>query len=107
MITENTPTVLRHAPNPIIVGPTLAHGNTRYVILVYVIHSDANVFRLQHRLGEPEISHGSCHPRTVRIPVNKDVKIAAMKRQMRESSGDITPEVGIAQPRVVEVILDN
>jgi hypothetical protein len=75
-------------------------------------HPDSNVFRrLEQRL--PEIGSvtttalvNAGHPRTVRTPAKEDAIIAAVEREPWRSC-DIPRELGLSQPRVLEVLNDN
>jgi hypothetical protein len=73
-------------------------------------HPDANVFRrLEQRLRvtgsvTPTALVNAGRPRTVRTPANEDVIIAAVEGEPWRSSLDIARELGLSQPRVLEVL---
>jgi hypothetical protein len=46
-------------------------------------------------------------PRTARTPANEDAIITAVERELWRSSGDIARELGLSQPRVLEVLHDD
>jgi hypothetical protein len=67
---------------------------------------------LEQRLREtggvtPTALVNAGRPRTVRTPANEDAKIAAVEREPWRSSRDIARELGLSQPRVLEVLHDN
>jgi hypothetical protein len=75
-------------------------------------HPDANVFRLEQRLREtgsvtPTALVNAGRPGTVRTPANEDAIIAAVEREPWRSSRDIERELGLSQPKVLEVLLDD
>jgi hypothetical protein len=96
---------------PVIVELVLLHGNTRYVILVDVIQTLANLFRrLEQRLREigsatlTALVNAGC-PRTVRTPANEYAIIAAVEREPWRNSRDIAREFGLFQPRVLKYFM--
>jgi hypothetical protein len=68
--------------------------------------------RLEQRLREtgrvtPTALVNAGRPWTVRTPANEDAIIAAVEREPWESSRDIARELGLPQPRVLEVLHDD
>jgi hypothetical protein len=76
-------------------------------------HPDANMFRrLEQRLRDtgsvtPTALMNAGRPRTVRTPANEDAIIAAVEREPWRSSRDIARELGLSQPRILEVLHDD
>jgi hypothetical protein len=76
-------------------------------------HPDANVFRrLEQCLREtgsvtPTALVNAGRPRTVRTPANEDAILAAVEREPWRSSRDIVRELGLSQPRVLEILHDD
>jgi hypothetical protein len=76
-------------------------------------HPDANVFRrLEQCLRETGSVTSTAlvnvgRPRTVRPPANEDAITAAVEREPWRSSRDIARELGLSQPRVLEVLHDD
>jgi hypothetical protein len=73
-------------------------------------HPDGNVFRrLEQHFREtgsvtPTALVNAGRPRTVRTPANKDAIISAVKREPWRCSREITRDLGLFQPRVLEVL---
>ena len=76
-------------------------------------HPDAIEFRrLNQRLYETRSGTRTEHahtgrPSTVQTLAYKDAKTAAVERQPLRSSRDIVPELGLSEPKVLEVLLDD
>jgi hypothetical protein len=74
---------------------------------------DANAFRrLEQRLREtgsvtPTVFVNASRPQTLQTPANEDAIIAAVEREGWRSSSDIARELGLSQPRVLEVLHDD